>query len=75
MHVDIDELVLRVPGLDPATAREVGGRVAAILGERLAVRPPARTELGALDLRLTVSPGSIDRLVDQIAGAILERLG
>jgi hypothetical protein len=71
----IEELVLRVPGLDRARAAELGARVATALGERLGREPALRRDLGGLDLRLRISPDlHADRLVELLVDTIADRL-
>ncbi len=72
--IKIDELCLRIPGLMPQEAHQVGNEVA----RRLAMRLPERVaalHLGALDLRLTVPQGAgQSEAVDLIVDAIVKRL-
>ncbi len=72
--VRIDELHLRVPGLSAEEARRLGEEVAWRMADALPVE--GRVEhLGALDLRLTVPSGTPrDRLAEEIARAILQKL-
>jgi hypothetical protein len=72
--VRIDDLHLRVPGVSAEEARRLGEAVARRVAEELSVQ--GRVEhLGALDLRLSIAPGTPrDRLVAEIARAIVERL-
>jgi hypothetical protein len=70
----LDELVLRLPGVPPADARRIGEAVARRVAERLAERH-ASADVGALELRLRLPAGTPDdRMVDEIAGAVLARL-
>ncbi len=72
--VHIDTLHLQIPGLNEEEARRLGEDVA----ERLAERAPThgvQLHLGALDLRLTVPPGTpLPRMASLIAEAILKGL-
>lgn len=73
-RVIIEELFLRLPGLNADEARAVAREVADRVGHGLARALPPRT-LGALDLKLTVRPGATrDEMVDGVAQAILEAL-
>lgn len=75
MSIDIDELVLCVPGLAAEQARTLGEAVARRVGEALSVTAGARADVGALDLRLKLAPGmAIEQMVEAIADAILTRL-
>lgn len=71
--IHIDDLHLRIPGLNEEEARSLGEDVA----ERLAERAPShgtQLHLGALDLRLTVPPGTArSDLASLIVDAILKR--
>jgi hypothetical protein len=74
-RIIIEELFLRLPGLNADEARAVARDVALRLGRGLALALPPRA-LGALDLKLTVRPGATrDEMVDSVAHAILEGLG
>lgn len=72
--VRIDDLHLQIPGLTGEEARRLGEDVA----ERLAERTPThgtQLHLGAVDLRLTVPPGTAhSNLASLVADAILKRL-
>ena len=72
--VRIDDLHLRVPGVSAEEARQLGEEVARRVAEELSVQ--GRVEhLGALDLRLSVPKGMPrDRLSEEIARAIIEKL-
>lgn len=81
-RLHIESLHLRVPGLTAEEGRRLGEEVARRLGDEVARRmgggvPERATplHLGALDLRLTLPRRlSRDRLAEEIAMAILERL-
>ena len=72
--VRIDDLHLRVPGVSADEARRLGEEVARLVAEDLSVQ--GRVEhLGALDLRLSIAPRTPrDRLAEEIARAIVEKL-
>ena len=75
MRIDLEELVISASGLPVEQARSVGEAVAQRLGEALAKRPSA-AEIGALDLRIQITPGmSTGRIVEAITDALLARIG
>ena len=72
--IRIDELRLRVPGLSEAEAQEVGREIARRIADGL---PPRYREehLGLLDLKISMPFGiPKERLAEQIAAQILEKL-
>ncbi|HET6611390.1 MAG TPA: hypothetical protein VFG83_05355 [Kofleriaceae bacterium] len=75
-HVHIDELVLRIPGVSAAFARDLGERVARIIASRLATTTTPVADLSAIDLKLHMAPGtSTELMAEKLATAILARLG
>ncbi len=73
-RLHIESLNLRVPGLTAEEGRRLGEEVARRLGDGVPERAMP-LHLGALDLRLTLPRGlPRDRLAEEIAIAILERL-
>lgn len=70
----IEELVLRVPGMNSDEARSLGNEVALIVADGLPVERGVR-KLDALDLRVAVPSGaSRSRVARLIAEAILRGL-
>lgn len=75
MSIDIEELVLRVPGLAMDQAKSLGGEVARRVGEALSHREQVRKDVSELDLRLELAPGmALESLAQTIADAIVSRL-
>jgi hypothetical protein len=67
--IQIDEMVLRVPGLSEADAAGLGGAVA----EKLAARIPEGVSAGAIgDIKLSLR--SAYRTRDELAAAIAEQI-
>lgn len=76
MSIDIEELVLRVPGLSANQAKSLGTDVARRVGEALSRSERVRVDVGELDVRLELAPGmALEPLAQAIADAILSRLG
>lgn len=73
--VDIQEMVLRVPGLSEEEARMLGQEVAERVADGLSPEG-SRKELGVLDLRVGIPQGTPrQRLGMAIAEAIIKGLG
>ena len=72
--IQIDELVLRVPGMSNDEGRRLGQEVA----ERVSAQLPESSSdqrIGELTIRLTTSPGaSRSQLAEAIAEQILQQL-
>ena len=73
-HIEIGELSLRVSGMGPEAARAFGERVGRTVAERLAAGGVS-TDLGALRLRLTMTPSHMtaERVADAIVRAVGQR--
>lgn len=69
MDVRIDRLSLRVPGMNPDTARQFGRLVAERLGAMLAASPPASGPARLTSLRVSV-PAPADGNPDSLAAAM-----
>jgi hypothetical protein len=85
-EISVDRLVLDIPGLNPAQARDLGQRVAQHIGKGLAAaatrdnHPYTTADLDALavdlnDLPVGHSGQSIPRLAEAIASALLIQIG
>jgi len=72
--IQIESLLLRLPGVTADEARQLAQHVAQILAEE--ARPgPYPQQIGAMNLRLEVPTGlPRDRLAHEIAAAIAARL-
>ncbi|MEJ7828883.1 MAG: hypothetical protein WKF91_11820 [Segetibacter sp.] len=72
--IQIEEMIIRVPGMGAEDARLLGGEVAS----RMAARIPETIEnkqIDELNIRLSLSPGmGRDALADNIATQILQQL-
>ncbi|HEY0476966.1 MAG TPA: hypothetical protein VGD37_05550 [Kofleriaceae bacterium] len=73
MSAEIDELVLRIPGLDAETARRVAEEVARRLAGGLRSVGPLPIPAGA-SLRITLPSAQVPDLAAEIAARILEAL-
>ena len=72
--LEIEELVLRVPGYTREEARRLGQEVAQSIADGLS-HQQGSINLGALDLRVNIPPGtSRSQLAKLIAEAILKGL-
>jgi hypothetical protein len=72
--IQIDQFLLRIPGLTPQEARQLAEETARRLSGRLPDRVTAQ-DLGVLDLHLTIPRGTPrSRVSDVIVQAILKRL-
>jgi hypothetical protein len=72
--LEIEELVLRVPGYTREEARQLGEEVARRVADGLSDQQSSMN-LGAFDLRVNVPPGtSRSQLAELIAEAILKGL-
>lgn len=71
-HVEISELVLRLPGVDKADAPALAEEIVAAAAERL--RHTGRTgRLHVGQVRVQIAPGTSRRaLVDQVAAQLVE---
>jgi hypothetical protein len=70
----IEELVLRVPGINREGAQSLGNEVSSLVADGLSAQQGDR-HMGALDLRVTVPPGATrSRMAKLIAEAILKGL-
>ena len=70
----IEELVLRVPGMNKEEAGSLGNEVSSLVADGLPAQHGDR-HLGAIDLRVTVPPGTLQsQLAKLIAEAILRGL-
>lgn len=69
--IQIDELVLRIPGL----SEEEGQQLARKVGERLADRLPSDAPSGRIDaLRISLPQGQVEGLSDEIVDQIIRQL-
>jgi len=72
--VRIDELRLRIPGLNEAEARRIGEEITRLVADELPSRGSMR-QFSLLDVRLSIPASvSIDRLAARIADEILNKL-
>jgi hypothetical protein len=72
--IQIDQFLLRIPGLTAEEARQLANETALRLCGRLPDRVTAR-DLGILDLHLTIAEGTPrSRVADMIVAAIFKQL-
>ncbi len=73
--IEIKELILRIPGLNPEEAQKLGEEVAQRLADNLPPGVGSRCYLDHLNVHLTIPTGaSRSHLAHMISDAILKRI-